>query len=109
MIIWSGLGFLVFIFAFGCSLAMNLLTNPLFGDEYYKTHGWPLALALVVAGALSWVIGNALNRRPAKVFIDKDTGKEVLFRPNHSLFFIKMHYWGPILIVLAFVSLFFRA
>lgn len=40
MIIWSGLGFLVFVFAFGCSLVMNLLINGLFQDEsYYSTHG----------------------------------------------------------------------
>ena len=108
MIIWSGLGFLVVVFAFGCSLAVNLVTNPFFGSNYYKTHSWPLALALVVAGALSWLVGNALNRRPAKVYIDKDTGKEVSFRSNHSLFFIKMHYWGPILVALAFASLIFR-
>jgi len=29
--------------------------------------------------------------------------------PNHALFFIiKMHYWGLILVVLGFVTLFFR-
>jgi hypothetical protein len=108
MIIWSGLGFLVFIFAFGCSLGMNLFVRPLFGDGYYQTHAWPLALALVVAGILTWFVGNALHRRPGKVFIDKETGREVLLGQNHSLFFIKMHYWGPILIALGFASLFFR-
>jgi hypothetical protein len=109
MIIWSGLGFLVFVFAFGCSLAMNVFTNALLGNEYYQTHAWPLALAIAVAGALTWLVGNALNRRQGKVMIEKDTGRELLLRPNHSLFFIRMHYWGPILIALAFASLFFRA
>jgi hypothetical protein len=108
MIIWSGFGILVFVFAFGCSLAVNLFINPFFGDGYYRTHGWPLALALAVAGALSWKVGNALNGRRGKVFIDKDTGREVVLGPNHTLFFIKMQHWGPILIVLAFASLFLR-
>ena len=54
MIIWSGLGFLVFVFAFACSLAMNVVINPLFGHGYYQTHAWPLALAIAVAGALTW-------------------------------------------------------
>ena len=107
MIIWSGLGFLVVIFAFGCSLVMNLLISPLFGHGYYQTHAWPLAFALVVAGVLTWFVGNALNRRRGKIYIDKETGREVQLRTNHSLFFIKMHYWGPILLVLAFLSLFF--
>ena len=109
MIIWSGLGFLVFVFAFACSFAMSLFTNALFGDEYYKTHSWPLAIAMCVAGVLTWLLGNALNRRQSKVLIEKETGREVSFRPNHSLFFVRMHYWGPILIALGFASLFFRA
>jgi hypothetical protein len=108
MIIWSGFGILVFVFAFGCSLVMNLLMNPLFGDEYFETHAWPLSLALVVAGALSWIVGNALNGRRSKMLIEKETGREIVLRPNHTLFFVKMQYWGPILIVLALASLFFR-
>jgi len=48
MVIWNGLGFLVLVFAFGCSLAMNLVINSLFGGDYYTTHAWPLALALTV-------------------------------------------------------------
>src|SRR6266498_5431113 len=109
MIIWSGFGFLVVVFAFACSLIMSVLSNELFGSGYYQTHAWPLALAIAIAGALTWLVGNALNQRRGKVMIEKDTGREVLLRPNHSLFFIRMHYWGPILIALAFASLFFRA
>lgn len=109
MIIWSGLGFLVFVFAFGCSLVMNLLINGLFQDEsYYSTHSWPLSLALMMAGLLTWLVGSRLNRRQAKVMIEKETGREVTILPNHTLFFIKMHYWGPVLIALALASLFFR-
>ncbi len=109
MIIWSGFGFLVVVFAFACSLTMNVFTNALFGSGYYQTHAWPLALAIAIAGALTWLVGNALNRRQGRVMIEKATGREVLLRRNHSLFFIRMHYWGPILIALAFASLFFRA
>src|SRR5262245_24718472 len=109
MIIWSGLGFLVFVIAFTCSLAMALFTKVLFGDGYYTTHSWPLAVALAVAGILTWLLGNKLNRRQGKVMIEKETGREILLRPNHSLYFVRMHYWGPILIALGFASLFFRA
>jgi len=34
--------------------------------------------------------------------------REVLVLPNHSLFFIKTHYWGLILAALGVASLFFR-
>jgi hypothetical protein len=109
MIIWSGLGFLVFVIAFACSLVMAVFTNALFGDGYYTSHSWPLAVAMAIAGALTWLLGKALNRRKGKVMIEKETGREVVLRPNHSLFFVKVHYWGPILIALGFASLFFRA
>ena len=109
MIIWSGLGFLVAVFAFGCSLAMNLATNAIFNDEsYYTSHKWPLAIALAVAGILNWSLGQFLNARQSRVFIDKVTGHEVVIEPNHSLFFIKMQGWGPILVVLGIASLFFK-
>ncbi len=29
--------------------------------------------------------------------VDKQTGQEVMIRPNHSLFFIKMQYWAFII------------
>jgi hypothetical protein len=109
MIIWSGLGFLVFVIAFACSFAMAVFTNALFGDGYYTAHSWPLAVAMAIAGALTWLLGNALNRRKGKVMIEKETGREVVLQTNHSLFFVRVHYWGPILIALGFASLFFRA
>lgn len=62
----------------------------------------------MIAGLLTWLVGSRLNRRQAKVMIEKETGREVTILPNHTLFFIKMHYWGPVLIALALASLFFR-
>jgi hypothetical protein len=93
MIIWSGLGLLVFVFAFGCSLGMNLLTNAVFKDEsYYITHRWPLCVALLIAGTLSWLLGRHLDSKQGRILVDKATGREVLVKANHSLFFIKVHY-----------------
>lgn len=58
----------------------------------------PLEFALLIAAALSWVVGNLLRKRTAQTVIDKVTGKErVLDRATHRLFFIPMHFWGVIL------------
>ena len=101
MVIWSGLGFLVAVITFLLLLTAEYLTESLLQDEsYYQTHGWPKLLAFFIAGAVVWALGRYLNRRQGKVMIEKETGKEVLINPNHSLFFIRMEYWGPILLVL---------
>jgi hypothetical protein len=85
MIIWKGWGFLVAVFTFGASLAMELITESIAGDDtFYQNEAWPLALALVLAGVLTWFVGRKLQARGA-----------------HTFFFIPMHYWGVALIALA--------
>ncbi len=100
MIIWSGLGFLVAVIIFGCSLVLNFAINAWLGDGYYDTHKWPFAISLFLSAVICWFLGAALRRRTSQVVIDKETGKEiVLNRSNHSLFFIPMHIWAPILAI----------
>ncbi len=102
MIIWRGFGFLVLFLAFVCALAANLIANAVTGSGvYWEAHRWPLALALLVAGTACWFLGQVLRRRPARTWIDKETGAEFVHRPVHSLFFVEMHLRGPILAIIA--------
>jgi hypothetical protein len=106
MIIWQGLGFLVAVIAFLCSLAANLISNAKMGDGYYDQHKWPLAVALIVSAILCWILGNALRKRSARIVIDKQTGQELAInRSNHTLFFIPMHWWGPVLLLISLILL----
>jgi hypothetical protein len=107
MIIWNGLGFLVGVITFLLLLLSEYATESLFHDEsYYQSHGWPKLLAFFLAGAVVWPLGAYLNRRQGKVLVEKETGKEVLIKPNHSFFFIRMEHWGPILVALGIILLF---
>lgn len=54
------------------------------------------------------VLGKYINKPDGKVYIDAETGEKVMFNKKHSLFFIKMEYWGPILGVIAVVTLITR-
>jgi ABC-type Fe3+ transport system permease subunit len=106
VIFWRGWGFLVAVFAFGCSLIANLIFNAVDGKGYYDHHKWPLAISLIVSAALCWFIGQRLNRGSDRTAIDKLTGREfTIKRPRHTLFFIPMHWWGPILLAIALVLL----
>ena len=106
MIIWSGFGFLVAVIVFGASLALNFAFNAWLGDDYYDTHKWPFAVSLFVSAVICWFFGSALRKRTSQTVIDKATGQEmVLNRSNHTLFFIPMHIWAPILVVIGVVVL----
>jgi hypothetical protein len=102
MIIWRGWGFLVAIFTFGSSLAMELITESLVKDhDFYQREAWPFALALVVAGVVTWFVGKKLHAREARAVIDAATGQALTFGTSHTFFFIRMDYWGVVLIALS--------
>jgi hypothetical protein len=106
MIIWTGLGFLVAVVVFCVSLAFNFVFNAWYGEGYYDTHKWPVAISLLVSAVICWFLGSSLGKRTTQTVIDKETGQEiVLNRSNHSLFFIPMHFWAPILAVIGVVML----
>ena len=57
-----------------------------------------LAFTFFLTGLASGALGWWLRTRPARIVIDKATGKEIVLRRRHALFFIPMFYWGPIFI-----------
>lgn len=68
---------------------MELATESVTGDHgYYQREGLPLTGALCLAGALCLVAGTVLRR-----------GGQVPLRA-HTLFFIPMQAWAPILVAL---------
>jgi hypothetical protein len=100
IIVWHGHGYLVAIFTFVSSLAVELATETITGDDnYYQEKAWPFLIAMTLAGVLSYIVGRALNGRVGgRTGIDAETGKSVANSgPVHSLFFIRMEWWGPIL------------
>jgi hypothetical protein len=109
MIIWTGVGFIVAVVAFLMLVLTEFSVEALFRDEsYYQSHGWPKLLAFAVAGFIVLVLGKLLNKKEGKVLIEKETGKELVLKKKHSLFFIDIEYWGYILFALGLVFLFIK-
>jgi hypothetical protein len=101
LLIWQGAGGLVILIGIVAAVLTNLLSSSLFQeDNYFQRHAWVQAVALWGAGAACWFLGRYLHGRPGRILMDKATGEEVTIKPNHSLFFIKIEYWGPIFFVL---------
>ena len=107
MMIYTGAGFIVAVIAFLMLLLSELSVEYYFDDDsYYQTHGWPKLLAFFLAGCLVTLVGRYLDNADAKLYIEKETGKEVIMKKGHSLFFIEVKYWGYILFGLGVVFLF---
>ncbi|WP_411680960.1 hypothetical protein [Clostridium thailandense] len=101
MIIWNGLGILAPIIAFASLVLTEYSVEILFNNQnYYQEHGWPKFLAFLIAGILCFFIGRALNKNNSKIYIDKETGKEILIKKRHSFFFINMEYWAIIFLII---------
>jgi hypothetical protein len=107
MIVWSGLGFLVIVIVIGLSWLMQIVLTGILGDSgFYQRAIWPFPAALALSGIICWILGRLLNKPGEKAFIN---GEEVTIKnTRHSLFFIRMDYWGPILIVIAVVYAAYR-
>lgn len=96
MFIWRGWGVLVLFIIFMTSLAANLAANILGGSGYWNAHGWPLASALIIAGALIWMTNSYFFKKPGRVLVDERTGERVTLSNNNDFFFVPMKWWGLI-------------
>lgn len=102
MLIWKGYGFLAFLVFLVSFLVVELAV----GETFYRTHRWVDFFGFVISALFCYFVGKKLNNNKGKVYIDKKTGEEVLIKKTHSLFFIKMEYWGIIFLVIGCIYLF---
>ncbi|MBX2844353.1 MAG: hypothetical protein KTR26_21485 [Flammeovirgaceae bacterium] len=87
MVVWSGRGILS-ILVLIVSFVICLKLFPVEQSDY------SFVVAFFVAGAFSWFMGKKWNEQEGRTVMDKATGQEMVFKPNHSLFWIKMQYWA---------------
>jgi hypothetical protein len=100
MIVWQGWGCLTIVIGFGALLVAQLLADALFGKSFYPGNPWLRLVALIAGAVAVWFVGRWLNGRPGRVVIDKATGQEITLRARHTLFFIPMQYWAPIMVLI---------
>jgi hypothetical protein len=107
MIIWKGWGILVIVITAAVMIMFQAMVGIAFGNpQFYRTHDWPKAVALLLAAVAVYFAGSFFNGKPGRVMVDKATGQEITCRRVHSLFFIPMEYWGFILAAIGIILLF---
>lgn len=100
VIIWKGLGVLNIVVLGILLFIVNILLSSL-GLNSIDSR-LPLAFVFIVSGVIIWYMGKALNAKSGKVLVDVDTGERYQMGTEHSLFFLPMHYWGPVGLVIGF-------
>lgn len=89
--IWRGYGFLVPIvgLAVGGGIVLSLQHLIPEANVYYLQ-----ALGLIIAAVALWFIGQKLYSAPNRIFIDQATGEELVIKPTHTFYWIKVHHWS---------------
>lgn len=96
-IIWRGWGIVVIGIVF-----ITLLAGALLGVQLSlgrTAANVVIALTLVPAGVLTWLLGKRMNRNKNPRVIHPQTGQTVVIRNAHELFFIRVETWGAIMVV----------
>lgn len=110
MIIWSGWGIIVPLILLLSIGLIQLIWSGLLGldDSSPLIANLWLLISFALAGVLSWFTGKKMNKPSEnQTYIHKQTGQEVQLKPRHSLFFIRIEYWGiilPIIGVIAYIA-----
>jgi len=91
MIFFTKLGLLTFVIP----AVMFILTKEALGlgDTYS-------GLSLVLSAAIVYLLGKKLNTNSTKEVLDTKTGKKMKINSAHTLFWINMEYWAPLLLAL---------
>ncbi len=109
MIFYTGLGYLALASFIAPLVVFGAILNWGFGIDVLGTSSWlPLHSLMVLGAVLTFVVGWRANRNMVEETIYEKTGPVRVLRPRHTLYWIRMEYWGPILLVIYFVLAAFR-
>jgi hypothetical protein len=108
MVVWTGRGWIGFVFIVGCLIGGNQLIDYVLGDRYFEDHIWPKLAALLVCFVLCWIVGRPLNRNlPARIFdVPRRVKDPVTATPqiegatSHTLAFVRLEYAGLVAVPL---------
>jgi hypothetical protein len=99
MIIWSGYGFVVVVIVFLSSLFSEIISEDFTKNEnYYQENFIPLGCSFIVSALLIKLFSNFMISRKMRKNVANDRSNYSV--SEHKLFFISIHYWSLIMLVL---------
>ena len=110
MIVYRGLGYLVFVFFVAPLIVFGSILNYGFGiDVLRHPSWWPLHSMMIAGAILTAGVGRYLNRTMFEETIFERSGPVTVLRPRHTLYYIRMEYWGPIILAIYFALIAYRS
>jgi hypothetical protein len=98
--VWTGWGVLVLLYGLAALLVGSVVGNVAsLGHRQLITIG----IAEILAGVALWFTGVRLNSQPGRQLVDPKTGRNVVLRRRHTLFWIPMQYWAPVLALIGVI------
>ena len=94
ILIWRGWGILAALYALAALFVGTIVQNAVGGGLRA-----PVAIGIceIVAALAVWLTGVRLNSQPDRQLVDVKTGQQVRLQRRHTLFWVPMQYWAPIL------------
>ena len=100
MLVWKGWGFLALLIPLIASWTVGFSLNSFYGEGFYQQSAWAMPLTIGLTAIPVTLIGIKLSKKRARTLIDVDTLEKVEIKPEHSMFWIPLQYWGIIIISL---------
>lgn len=95
MVVWSGLGYLIFIALF----AVLIIGQMLVGDTW-STDKAAQAIGIVIAGVVTLIIDKLfISKRKDTNYIHQDTGDVKTLRAHDTFFFLPFRFWPFLLMI----------
>jgi hypothetical protein len=109
MILYTGRGFLVFVFFIAPLVVIGTIMFYGFSIDILRSPSWwPLHSLMILSAILTSGFGWLLNRRTLEETIFEKSGPVKVLRPRHTLYYIRMEYWGPIVLAIYFALIAYR-
>lgn len=99
ILIWSGRGLWILwaLLLAPCAAALAieyLAVDP--GQKMLALYG-----AIALAGLFCIGLGLQARRSPPRLLLERQTGRELMRRPVHSLYWLRAEYWGLLCLLLS--------
>jgi hypothetical protein len=110
MLISTGAGPLVLVFFVTPIIIVGGVLYYGFGIDVLRTNSWwPLHSLMIMGAILTFAIGSYMNRKMIEEVTYEKSGPVTTMKPRHTLYAIRMEYWGPITLALYFAFVAYRS